>query len=206
MERSRKQGTRKKGARKQRPLSYQAFGSACLRSSRGRQSKLKDAVSHCAREVFEDRGITNADQQAALVMRDGDSISYEFRKEIKVARPAPIQTTFAVRWCWNLELHDAVMAGLPALTVAGTGIRSGIDLPPDALEALEEADDVFFIASDPIAQAVIEQVRHDAISLASYYGRDLPRLETTHASSTVFWTRCALAERCVSRCRVIPEC
>jgi len=66
----------------------------------------------------------------------------------------------------------------PALTVVGTGIRCGIDLTDEVRDVLTAADDVFFIASDPVWRASMYALRADAISLASLYGENVPRLET----------------------------
>jgi uncharacterized protein YabN with tetrapyrrole methylase and pyrophosphatase domain len=65
-----------------------------------------------------------------------------------------------------------------ALTVVGTGIRCGVDLARDARAALADADDVFFIAADPISHAVMHKHRPDAVSLGSLYGQNVERQDT----------------------------
>jgi len=64
------------------------------------------------------------------------------------------------------------------LTVVGTGIRCGADLAGNVRSALLDADDVFFLASDPIWDGCLRQLRPDAHSVADLYRDDRPRRDT----------------------------
>ena len=64
------------------------------------------------------------------------------------------------------------------LTVVGTGIRCGTDLAENARSCLIDADEVFFLASDPIWDGYLRQIRPDAHSVADLYRDDRPRRDS----------------------------
>jgi uncharacterized protein YabN with tetrapyrrole methylase and pyrophosphatase domain len=55
------------------------------------------------------------------------------------------------------------------LVVVGTGIRAGVQLTPEAREAIEQADEVRFLVAEPVAEGLIESLNPRARSLARHY-------------------------------------
>ena len=68
------------------------------------------------------------------------------------------------------------MAG--SLTVVGTGIRAGVQLTPEAREALVRADEVLFVVAEEVAEGFLRRLRPDARSLHDLYEPGLRRRET----------------------------
>ncbi|MDO6433013.1 SAM-dependent methyltransferase [Flavitalea sp. BT771] len=64
------------------------------------------------------------------------------------------------------------------LTVVGTGITSFAHISAETKWAIESADKVFFIVSDPLTQIWIKQLHPQAVSLSTYYAEDKNRFET----------------------------
>jgi uncharacterized protein YabN with tetrapyrrole methylase and pyrophosphatase domain len=59
--------------------------------------------------------------------------------------------------------------GSGSLTVVGTGIRAGVHLTPEAQAAIEEADELLYVASDPIAATWLDSLHTRARSLNGLY-------------------------------------
>ena len=94
-----------------------------------------------------------------------------------------------------------------SLTVVGTGIRVGLQLTPEARDAVIGADDVLYLVADPAARAWIESLRADARSLHRHYEPGESRRETTRRS----WTRSSAVVAggrnvCASPSTAIPAC
>jgi uncharacterized protein YabN with tetrapyrrole methylase and pyrophosphatase domain len=62
-----------------------------------------------------------------------------------------------------------------SLTVVGLGIRCPTDLSPAARAALEQADDVFHLAFDPLALSTLLEINPDAVPLHRLYDHELLR-------------------------------
>jgi uncharacterized protein YabN with tetrapyrrole methylase and pyrophosphatase domain len=62
-----------------------------------------------------------------------------------------------------------------SLTVVGTGIRAGIQLTPEAREAVARSDEVLFLVPDPVAAALVRALNPRARSLHHLYRRGEPR-------------------------------
>jgi hypothetical protein len=56
-----------------------------------------------------------------------------------------------------------------SLIVAGTGIRAGIQLTDEARDAIEAADEVLFLAAEPVAAAVVRRLNPRARTLDHLY-------------------------------------
>src|SRR5438093_10826682 len=61
------------------------------------------------------------------------------------------------------------MAPTGSLTVVGTGIRHGLQTTPEAREAIERANKVLYLFSDPLPGGWIEDLNPSAESLAGLY-------------------------------------
>jgi hypothetical protein len=61
------------------------------------------------------------------------------------------------------------------LMVVGTGIRAGVQLTPEAREAIEQADEVRFLVAEPVAEGVIESLNPRAQSLVRHYRPGIAR-------------------------------
>jgi len=65
-----------------------------------------------------------------------------------------------------------------SLTIVGTGIRSVGQLTMESIVCIKQADKVFYIVSEPIAESLIEGLNQSAESLQGYYVPGKPRLQT----------------------------
>jgi uncharacterized protein YabN with tetrapyrrole methylase and pyrophosphatase domain len=65
-----------------------------------------------------------------------------------------------------------------SLTVVGTGIRSVGQLTIESIVCIKQADKVFYIVSEPIAESLILRLNPAAESLQKYYVQGKPRLQT----------------------------
>jgi precorrin-6B methylase 1 len=61
------------------------------------------------------------------------------------------------------------------LTVVGTGIRAGVQLTPEAREAIEQAHDVRFLVAEAVAESLIVSLNPRARSLDRHYRRGVAR-------------------------------
>ncbi len=58
---------------------------------------------------------------------------------------------------------------LGSLTVVGTGIRAGLHLTPESRDEIEAADELLYVASDPVASAWLESLHAHARPLNPLY-------------------------------------
>jgi uncharacterized protein YabN with tetrapyrrole methylase and pyrophosphatase domain len=65
-----------------------------------------------------------------------------------------------------------------SLTVVGTGIRSVGQLTMESIVCIKQADKVFYVVSEPIAESLIQGLNPSAESLQGYYVQGKPRLQT----------------------------
>jgi precorrin-6B methylase 1 len=72
------------------------------------------------------------------------------------------------------------VAGPPAgsLTVVGTGIELAVQMTPQARDALECADEVLYLAAEPLTERWIERLNPNARSLVGFYEPGKKRTET----------------------------
>jgi len=68
-----------------------------------------------------------------------------------------------------------------SLTVVGTGIDIGGHMTPQARAAFESADEALYLVADPVARAVLHDIKPDARSLHTLYESGRPRLEAYEA-------------------------
>lgn len=70
--------------------------------------------------------------------------------------------------------------GPPAgsLTVVGTGIELGVQVTPQARDALKRADEVLYLAAEPLTERWIERLNPNARSLVGFYEPGKNRTET----------------------------
>ena len=61
------------------------------------------------------------------------------------------------------------------LTVVGTGIRAGVQLTPEAREAIEDAGELYFLAAEPVAAEVLRRLNPRARTLDRHYRVGEPR-------------------------------
>lgn len=64
-----------------------------------------------------------------------------------------------------------------SLTVVGTGIAVGLQLTPQAREAIERADRFLHLVADPIAVEWIQGLRADSVDLRAHYREGEARIE-----------------------------
>jgi uncharacterized protein YabN with tetrapyrrole methylase and pyrophosphatase domain len=65
-----------------------------------------------------------------------------------------------------------------SLTIVGTGIRSVGQLTTESIACMKQADKVFYLVSEPIAESLILRLNPSAESLQKYYVHGKPRLRT----------------------------
>jgi tetrapyrrole (corrin/porphyrin) methylase-like protein len=65
-----------------------------------------------------------------------------------------------------------------SLTIVGLGIQLGAHLTPEARAALDRADEVLYLAADPVTSAWLERLKPNARSLHTLYGAGKDRRET----------------------------
>lgn len=99
------------------------------------------------------------------------------RKRTTAARPTRTTTTTAQT---TTEGRVRRPAGRGSLVVAGSGIQVLRQLTPEAREAVERADELFFLVSDQATAAWIRSVKPQARSLSELY-RPGPRRREIYA-------------------------
>jgi uncharacterized protein YabN with tetrapyrrole methylase and pyrophosphatase domain len=65
-----------------------------------------------------------------------------------------------------------------SLVVVGTGVRFGSQLTPETRAAIDAADDVFYVVTDPLAETWFERLAPGAKSLSFLYGLGKRRADT----------------------------
>src|SRR5918912_1101223 len=75
-----------------------------------------------------------------------------------------------------LEAYERDPRG--SLTVAGTGVDIVSQLTPAARAAIEAADEVAYLVTDPVAALRVEALNPQSRSLDGFYGETKPRWET----------------------------
>lgn len=71
------------------------------------------------------------------------------------------------------------MAGEPgSLLIVGTGIRPISQTPPEALAAIQHADDVFYLAAEPLTSTWLRSINPGAQSLHGFYAAGKDRRES----------------------------
>ncbi len=71
-------------------------------------------------------------------------------------------------------MSDRIDSGVGSLTVVGLGIQMEAHLTPESRDAIQMADVVFYVGTDPVAAKAIAELHPAAQSLDSFYefGRD----------------------------------
>jgi hypothetical protein len=65
-----------------------------------------------------------------------------------------------------------------SLTVVGTGVTPVLQVTLESAALLRQADRVFYLVTDPLAEAWLKQLNASAVSLADLYGERKPRQRT----------------------------
>jgi tetrapyrrole (corrin/porphyrin) methylase-like protein len=68
-----------------------------------------------------------------------------------------------------------------SLVVIGTGIKTVGQLTTEALAWMHEADALLYVVGDPIAEAAMQRINPDAVSMAGYYEEGQSRLNAYNA-------------------------
>ena len=73
--------------------------------------------------------------------------------------------------------EDPVRAPPGSLTLVGTGIAAGPHLTAETRLALEAADEVLYVVTEPVAAAALERLNPNSRSLLEHYREGIPRAQ-----------------------------
>jgi uncharacterized protein YabN with tetrapyrrole methylase and pyrophosphatase domain len=82
-----------------------------------------------------------------------------------------------------------------SLIVVGTGIQLAVHLTPSARAAIEQADELLHLVTDPVTRAWIATLNRNASSLGRFYAQGRPRAETYAAMVEEILSRVRLGLR-----------